>query len=428
MPRRKVREYQAKKLLSANITNYYPLRLRVAQVTPATDYTHLLDNNHWLENERLVVKPDMLFGKRGKNNLVLLDATFREAQQFITERINKPVTIDGLQGEVSHFIIEPFVPHKDEYYLSITATRDENQISFSDCGGMDIEENWDKVKKIGVPVDTPIDAVPLDNLFAENLGQDRILVISKFIRACYSVFVDLNFHFLELNPFTLTASGGFPLDMRGELDDCAIFKNTQKWKVDDDLLDFPSPFGKVYPPEEKFVHELDEKTGASLKLTVLNPHGRIWAMVAGGGASVIYADTVADLGYGSELGNYGEYSGDPSENETYQYALTLLTLATRHNDGRPKALIIGGAVANFTDVAATFSGIIHAIRERVDQLRQANIKVFVRRGGPNYQVGLQKMRDLSVETKIPFEVYGPDAHMTKIVKMAIEWINPSSHL
>lgn len=131
-------------------------------------------------------------------------------------------------------------------------------------------------------------------------------------------------------------------------------------------------------------------------------------MVAGGGASVIYADTVADLGYGGELGNYGEYrylfhlfislfcqlllisfvfSGDPSEAETYQYALTLLNFATKHNDGRPKALIIGGmssllafffsilsfflfffidifegAVANFTDVAATFSGIIRAIR------------------------------------------------------------------
>jgi len=293
---------------------------------------------------------------------------------------------------------------------------------------MEIEENWDKVQKIGVAVDAHIDTVHFDSLFPERMAQDRVLVISKFIRACYLVFVELNFHFLELNPFTLSSSGGFPLDMRGELDDCAVFKNTNKWKIDDELVEFPSPFGKIFPPEEKFVHELDEKTGASLKLTILNPYGRIWAMVAGGGASVIYADTVADLGFGAELGNYGEYSGDPSEAETYQYAMTLLSLAIRHNDGRPKALIIGGAVANFTDVAATFSGIIRAIRERVDQIRQANIKVFVRRGGPNYQIGLQKMRDLSQDTKIPFEVYGPDVHMTKIVKMAIEWVNPISHL
>lgn len=44
--------------------------------------------------------------------------------------------------------------------------------------------------------------------------------------------------------------------------------------------------------------------------------GRVWTMVAGGGASVIYADTVGDLGYAEELGNYAEYSGAPSTDET----------------------------------------------------------------------------------------------------------------
>ena len=34
------------------------------------------------------------------------------------------------------------------------------------------------------------------------------------------------------------------------------------------------------------------QTSASLKFTVLNPKGRTWTMVAGGGASVINADTV----------------------------------------------------------------------------------------------------------------------------------------
>ena len=42
------------------------------------------------------------------------------------------------------------------------------------------------------------------------------------------------------------------------------------------------------PLQEAYIAELDAKSGASLKLTVLNPLGRIWTMVAGGGASVIY--------------------------------------------------------------------------------------------------------------------------------------------
>lgn len=41
--------------------------------------------------------------------------------------------------------------------------------------------------------------------------------------------------------------------------------------------------------QEAYIQDLDSKSGASLKLTVLNKDGRIWTMVAGGGASVVYA-------------------------------------------------------------------------------------------------------------------------------------------
>ena len=54
-------------------------------------------------------------------------------------------------------------------------------------------------------------------------------------------------------------------------------------------LEFPLPFGRSMTSAEEYVHSLDGKTGASLKLSILNLKGRIWTMVAGGGASVIYA-------------------------------------------------------------------------------------------------------------------------------------------
>lgn len=61
------------------------------------------------------------------------------------------------------------------------------------------------------------------------------------------------------------------------------------------------------------------------------------------------------MGGASELANYGEYSGDPSETLTYEYAKTILGVMT---EGEPnpngKVLIIGGSIANFTNVAATF--------------------------------------------------------------------------
>jgi succinyl-CoA synthetase beta subunit len=42
-------------------------------------------------------------------------------------------------------------------------------------------------------------------------------------------FADLDFSFLEMNPFTLVNGEPYPLDMRGELDDTAAFKNFNKY-------------------------------------------------------------------------------------------------------------------------------------------------------------------------------------------------------
>ncbi|KAL4438042.1 hypothetical protein ABPG77_004263 [Micractinium sp. CCAP 211/92] len=175
--------------------------------------------------------------------------------------------------------------------------------------------------------------------------------------------------------------------------------------------------------QESAVQGLDEATGASLKLSILNPKGRIWTMVAGGGASVIYADTVGDLGYAHELGNYAEYSGGPSTAETHAYARTLLDAATANPDGRGRALIVGGGIANFTNVAATFKGIIQAFRERAAAIKASKMKIFVRRGGPNYKAGLDMMRALGAELGVPIEVYGPEASMTGICQHAIDYIS-----
>ena len=50
-------------------------------------------------------------------------------------------------------------------------------------------------------------------------------------------------------------------------------------------------------------------------MTVLNERGRIWTLVAGGGASVIFADTIVEKSNVEDLANYGEYSGAPNEEQ-----------------------------------------------------------------------------------------------------------------
>ncbi|GKV22929.1 hypothetical protein SLEP1_g32734 [Rubroshorea leprosula] len=327
----------------------------------------------------------------------------------------------GCRGPVTTFIVEPFIPHNEEFYLNIVSDRLGCSISFSECGGIEIEENWDKVKSISVPTGISFTSEVCAPLVA-TLPLEIKEEILEYIKVIFAVFQDLDFTFLEMNPFTLVNRKPYPLDMRGELDDTAAFKNFKKWGN----IEFPIPFGRVMSATESFIHGLDEKTSASLKFTVLNPKGRIWTMVAGGGASVIYADTVGDLGYASELGNYAEYSGAPNEEEVLQYARVVIDCATADPDGRKRALVIGGGIANFTDVAATFNGIIRALKEKESKLKAARMNIYVRRGGPNYQRGLAKMRSLGDEIGIPIEVYGPEATMTGICKQAIECITAAA--
>ncbi|KAM7484218.1 hypothetical protein LguiA_000227 [Lonicera macranthoides] len=423
MARKKIREYDSKRLLKEHYKRLSgaELAIKSAQVTESTDFNDLVEKEPWLSSAKLVVKPDMLFGKRGKSGLVALNLDLAQVAEFVKERLGKEVEMGGCKGPITTFIVEPFIPHNEEFYLNIVSDRLGCSISFSECGGIDIEENWDKVKTIFIPTGVSLTSEICAPLIA-TLPLEIKAVIEDFIKVIFTLFSDLDFTFLEMNPFTLVEGKPYPLDMRGELDDTAAFKNFKKWGN----IEFPLPFGRVMSPTESFIHKLDEKTSASLKFTVLNPKGRIWTMVAGGGASVIYADTVGDLGYASELGNYAEYSGAPNEEEVLQYARVVLDCATADPDGRKRALVVGGGIANFTDVAATFNGIIRALKEKESKLKAARMHIYVRRGGPNYQRGLAKMRALGEEIGIPIEVYGPEETMTGICKQAIECITAAA--
>ena len=421
LAQKSIYEYDAKKLLASQLPKYYPdfeYHNKLVIIDCDTDIEKAIKENPWIENEKVVVKPDQLFGKRGKANLLLLDANCDEMKNFCYSNLDRVCEIGNVRGELKRLLVEPFIPHEKEYYVSITSDRDSDIIHFSFEGGIFIEENWDKVHHIPVPIDMDINKFNLKNKLPD-LGEYEAILI-PFIKALFQVYRDQDFTFLEINPFAITKDKTIvPLDVKARLDDTAQFLHPDTWGDPNDPIEFPAGFGQVMTEEESKISELDEKTGASLKLKILNSEGRVWTMVAGGGASVIYTDTIVDLGLGPELGNYGEYSGNPSREHTEIYAQTIIDLITKHPDpkGRPKYLIIGGGIANFTDVKATFTGIVNAIRNSVDKLKKANVKIFVRRGGPNEKQGLELMKKVGEETGIPIEVYDRYTHMTRVVDL-----------
>ncbi|MDQ7056281.1 MAG: ATP citrate lyase citrate-binding domain-containing protein [Persephonella sp.] len=429
MAQRGIREYDGKRILAQNWEEYFngafQYEFKSVLIIPETDLDKVPEEYPWVKETPLVAKPDMLFGKRGKLGLILFkkekpgDISWEDVKEWIKQKMSEEVEINGVKGHLTHFLVEPFVPHKpeEEYYVAITTDEDENIIYMSAFGGIDVEENWDKVVEVKIPITASDEEIK--KIISQNVPEDikDKEKYADFVYRLYRLFKDLHFTYLEINPLVLVGNKVYPLDFVGRIDDTAQFVAGRKWGE----LEFPAGFGRDLTPEEKYIKEMDEKSGASLKLTILNPEGRIWTLVAGGGASVVYADTIADLGAVKELANYGEYSGNPSRAETREYVKTVFDLMTRnrHPEG-DKILIIGGAIANFTDVAKTFDGIIDAMKEYADKLKKVGVRIYVRRGGPNYQIGLKRIKESAEQLGIPIEVYGPETHMTEIVKKAID--------
>lgn len=422
MAQKAIREADGKQMIARLLKDYtegkYNIENKFISIGPDTDLKKLPNKYKWLTKEKLVVKPDQLIKRRGKSKLLLLNADWKDVEKWIKERINKPITVGTVTGVINHFIVEPFITHSenDEYYLAIISKREGDEILFHHEGGINVGDIDTKAVRLLVPIGDYPKAIDVEKKLLQKVLNDRKSLIAGFIEGMFKFYSDLNYTYLEINPFVVTGNKIYPLDLAAKLDNTAEFVSGQKWGE----IDLPTPFGRMLSKEEAYIEELDSKTGASLKLTVLNPEGRIWTMVAGGGASVIYADTITDLGFMREMANYGEYSGDPNEEFTYLYARTVLDLMTRKKNPKGKYLLIGGGIANFTDVANTFKGIVRALREYKNKLIENKVKIYVRRGGPNYKEGLRIMRELGNELGVPIEVYGPETHMTKIVSMALK--------
>ena len=190
---------------------------------------------------------------------------------------------------------------------------------------------------------------------------------------------------------------------------------TDSWSEDDIVKS-----GAKHEAEVR-VEELQKTTPASLKLSVLNKNGALFFLLSGGGGSIVIADEAELEGAGKLIGNYGEYSGGPSRQETYLYAKEIVGLILK-SKAKKKALVIAGGVANFTDVQKTFAGIIDALSEFAPKLREQKIQVFVRRGGPNEKAGLDLMREFLEREKLFGSIHGSDAIITAAVEDAITFI------
>jgi ATP-citrate lyase beta-subunit len=388
MPRKKISEFRAKTILAAALDTVYTGISIDSAGTWAAALAHLP------AGARYVVKVDQGVKGRFKKGLVRLDRTEKQLEGDIEDLSSQGFRYLLVEEQMDHAAV-------DERYLAFERMREGNIISFSTHGGINIEDTADTIRR------APFSAKVAERA-AEALGLPTQTLVNL-----ERAFNDNYFSFLEVNPLVVASGQAQMLDAAVEVDSEAEFFVQERWTQQD----FRSYEKAARLPQMDAVEELADQSQASFRLAVLNPHGSIFLLLSGGGASVVLADEVFNQGRGQELGNYGEYSGNPSAEETLIYTRQVLSLML--NSSAPnKVLVIAGGVANFTDVRATFKGVIEALDEAKAEMKKQAIRVYVRRGGPFEVEGLAMMREFLEKEGLLGEVSGPDMMLSEIIPRA----------
>jgi len=137
-----IREYDVKKMFSKKTGQQYS----------GVQIRELWDIEKLSEWKKYVIKPDMLFGKRGKRWLLGINLSKSECKSWLEKYFQKAENIDWVDGTLDVFLVEEIVDIKTEYYLSFAQSRDGDIITFSPEGGIDIEENWESTTSVIIPI------------------------------------------------------------------------------------------------------------------------------------------------------------------------------------------------------------------------------------------------------------------------------------
>lgn len=343
----------------------------------------------------VVVKAQVLSGKRGKNNAIRFCSSIEEVENAVADLFNMDV-----RGQyVASVLIEEKLDILEEHYLSITYDTNKKQpvLVYSQEGGMDIEEvPKDKIQKILLDI-RHVDLLQKDQSELKelpfNLLSSQVFGVAQKLWDC---FLAQDARLVEINPLVKVEGGQwFAADSKIAVDDDAFFRH-KEWSE----FEPRTMMGRIPTERELSVKKIDEGEeyyrGTAGKYIEMD--GDIAVLFSGGGASIANMDELSKSGL--RAANYTEYSGNPPQEKVYELSKIVLS--------KPglRGLWIAGGVSNFTDVAATFAGIIQALDEV-----KPTYPIVVRRAGLNEKEGMRLMRECAVRNNLNVKFFGKEVPM-----------------
>ncbi len=383
-------EYEGKDLFEGAGINV-PKRFLVSSVGEIED----LEINY-----PVVVKAQVLSGKRGKRGLVKLFDDKDGAKSFVKSLLGKE--FDG--EKVEKVLVEEASEIERELYVSVTySTKTRGVVLLLGEGGVDVEQMREVVE---IPLDIAGKEIP--SRLAQHIrhaGRDDKAGIGSLpassiedvVKKLWSLFWERDLFLAEINPLALTKEGKLvALDAKVVSDDAGNFR--QKWELPERNM-----LGKAKSWAELEAEKIDaEDHRGAVGRVYLDLEGDIGVIAAGGGASLVAMDAM--VSYGLKPANYTEFSGNPPE-----WKVERLSEIVMSKKGLKGVILVGGK-ANFTDQVETLSGFAKVLRKM-----KPKYPIVVRRDGPRMDEAKKMLEDLGKDLKLNLVVYDANTPIVEAI-------------
>ncbi|MCZ6780359.1 MAG: ATP citrate lyase, partial [Nitrospirae bacterium] len=257
-------------------------------VSSVEELSKLGEANDWLKNSQLVVKAHEALGSRFKLGLVKVGLDLKGAQAAAQDMLGRQVG----SITITQVIVSEMIPHQDEYYVAVKSTREGAEVLVASCGGIEVEANWARVKKLPVEVGDSPSGEALGALAKEaQFSGPMINKVAGFAGKLFACFDNEDAQYLEVNPVVVRESDGELV----ALDAVTLLDADAKFRHSDWSFTFAAEFGRAYTGDELDVMAVDSKIKGSVKFIEI-PGGDTAMLPAGGGASVYYSDAVVARG------------------------------------------------------------------------------------------------------------------------------------
>ncbi len=394
MSQKAIREFDAKSLRSEYSSRKYSWVLVSTQDT--FDIVVSTLKSTWITN--FVVKPDQLFGKRGKYWLVGVNLEAQWVQEWIQEKRHQQLSINNVEWILTTFLVEEFVPHEQEYYVAIKTDRDSDILYFSLEWWVEVEENRDKVLELRINVLQWIQTDELSLLISWIKKLEDRQMVQDFLLQFYDFFKQYWLAYLEVNPFVLDSDWNIVcLDMVARVDTCEWWKHVWEWKN----ITWVEWFWSKTSEFEKKVEAMDAETWASLKFVTLNPDGNIALLLWSWWASVAIMDKFSAMWMIDDLINYWELSWNPNYRHNREYVQWLFEMLYSSPSKKQKYLCYLWPIANFTRIDVIWKAFVDALTDKVDKIKEQKIKIVVRRWWVNDTKWLALIEKFCTSNDIP---------------------------